>query len=527
VHDVIVIGAGPNGLVAAALLAKRGLRTLVLEQRPEAGGAAAESEIAPGFRVPALAHALGPLRKDVIRALAFDKTGVEFVSPDPALTTLDPAGGAIAFHRDAVLTAQSIHRVSAHDAGRWREFLDASHQIAAVFAELNDRPAPAIDDLTRRDIWHLVGTGRHARKLGNANLSRLMRWLPMSIADLTSEWFDADLVKAAIAARALFGHPAGPYSAGTGAMWLQRMAEDPHPVGSGVTVMGGPAALARALVNVAEGAGAQLRTNARVSRITTRNGAAVGVALESGEEIGARAVVSAIDPKQTFLSLMEPSDLPPTFLTRIRNIRARGVTAKINLALSAQPEFSALEGDAVPLRGRLLIAPGLDYLERAFDAAKYGGISPAPWLELAMPSALDPALAPAGAHVLSIAVHCAPRTLREGDWTSTRDTLFETTMATLRAYAPALDSLIIAHETITPEDLERAWGMTGGHIFHGECTLDQWWMARPLLGWSQYTSPIDRLFLCSAGTHPGGGITGASGYFAARVIARDLKKRKD
>ncbi len=525
-HDVIVIGGGTNGLVAAALLAKRGVSTLLLEQRDVVGGAAATRELAPGCHVPSLSHSLGPFSPAVLRALRLDRAGVEFIAPDPALTTLGP-DASIVFHRDAVFTAESINRVSSRDAGRWREFLDTSQHIAAVFAELSARPALAVDQVSKRELWQLLTTSRHARKLGKRNLSRLVRWLTMSIADITAEWFESDLLRAAIAARALHGHFAGPMSAGTGALWLQRLAEDPQPMGSGVTMRGGPAALATVLADAAKKAGATVRTDALVSRIATRGNVVTGVILTSGEEIAARAVVSAVDPRQTFLSLVAPQDLPPTFLSRIGNIRARGVTAKINLALSALPNVPALAGDAAAIRGRLLIAPSIEYLERAFDAAKYGAFSPSPWLEIAIPSVLDPSLAPEGQHVMSIYVHAAPRSLREGDWTTAREAFGQAVQNVIDTHMPAFASLIIGHEMITPEDLEQRWGVPGGHIFHGECTLDQWWAARPVLGWSQYRTPIDRLYMCSAGTHPGGGITGKSGMFAAEVVAKDLKQQKD
>ena len=348
----------------------------------------------------------------------------------------------------------------------------------------------------------------------------------MPVADLLGEWFDSDLVKAALGARAVFGHFAGPRSAGTGAMLLQRLAEDASPVGSGVTARGGPGALSAALSDAAARAGAAIRTNARAARIAVRDGRAAGVVLDTGEELTASVVVSAVDPRRTFLDLVEADDLAPSFVERIRHFRARGVTAKINVALSALPEFSAVHGDAVPMRGRFLVAPGLDYIERAFDAAKYGVYSPAPCLELTIPSVADPTLAPPGAHVMSIYAQFAPRHLREGPWPEQRDALFGSVMRTLTLHAPALESLVVAREVLTPEDLEREWGLTGGHIFHGETTLDQSWMARPLLGWSRYRTPIPGLYLAGAGAHPGGGLTGAPGLLAAQAVTIDLKRRR-
>jgi phytoene dehydrogenase-like protein len=522
--DAVVIGAGLNGLVAATVLARRKLSTLVLERRPVAGGAALSGELAAGFKAPTLSHAIGPLHADVLRAIRLDRSRVEFITPDPALTAFGRDGRFVVFHRDPVLTAGSIDRVSPRDAGRWREFLKTSHKFGEIVNALNRHQAPSIDDMAARDWWRLIKVGRQARHLGRRDLAHLVRWLPMPVADLTSEWFENDVLRAAISARAVFGNFAGPRSAGTGGILLQRLAEDALPVGAGVTVRGGPGALAAALVAEAERAGAKIRTGVRVARLTADNGRVTGVVLEDGEEIPATTVVSAIDPKQTFLELVDAGDLPPTFRDRAANFRARGVTAKINLALAATPPFPALHGDAVPLGGRFLIAPDTDYLERAFDAAKYGDFSPEPWLEFSLPTVADPSLAPEGRHVMSIYVHVAPRQLRQ-PWADAREPLYRAVLGTLQPYVGDLTPLVMAREILTPEDLERDWGLSGGHIFHGEPTLDQSWLARPLLGWAQYRTPINGLYLASAGTHPGGGLNGLSGLHAARAVLGNFRLR--
>ena len=527
--DVIVIGGGHNGLIAAGLLARQGRSVLLLERQPIVGGMAITREFAPGFKAPTLAHAIGPLTADVTRALKrlkFDKQGLQLITPDPAMTSLGPAGEVIAFHRDPVFTAESINRLAPPDAGRWREFLDTMQRLAAVFRDLNRHPAPPIDDPSRTDVWRLFNTGRRARALGKKNLSRLMRYVPMAVADITSEWFANDLVQAAVASRGTFGHFAGPWSAGTGALLLQRLADDPMPVGSGITVAGGPGALTAALATVASLAGVTIRTSTPVSHIRIVNGDATGVVLESGEEIASRLVLAAVDPKTVFQSLIAPADLPPTFQQRVRNIRARGATAKVNLALSTRPVFGALHGDDIALRGRLLIAPDIDYLERAFDAAKYGTVPERPWLEVSVPTVVDGALAPEGQHVMSIVAHTMPETPRDGSWTDARDTLYRRVLDVLAPHAPGLEASIVAREVITPEDIETEWGATGGHIYHGEQTIDQWWTMRPLLGWAGGTTPIGRLFLTGAGTHGGGGVTGGPGLHAARTVDAALKARK-
>ncbi len=263
-----------------------------------------------------------------------------------------------------------------------------------------------------------------------------------------------------------------------------------------------------------------------MARITARDGHVTGVVLEAGDEIPARVVVSAVDPKQTFLKLADPADLPPTFVDRIRNYRARGVTAKINLALDRAPVFKAFDGDVVPSRGRFVVAPDIDYIERAFDATKYGKISDDPWLELSIPSITDSSLAPEGQHVMSIYFHFAPRQLRGASWGDHREHLYQAAMRVLEPHVRDLPSLVSTCQVLTPEDLEQTWGLSGGHIFHGEPALDQSWIARPLLGWAQYRTPIEGLYLAGAGTHPGGGLTGLSGLLAAKTVGRDLKKRK-
>lgn len=524
--DVIVIGAGLNGLVAAATLAKQKLSVVLLDQQPTVGGAAVTSEFAPGYRAPTLSHSLGPLSRDVTRALGLDRAGVELITPTTALTTLGTDGRALVFHRDGVLTAASIHDFSAADAGRWIEFKQSLQRAASLVAKLDHRAPMSIEGPERRDWWHVLDLGRHARSLGRNHLTHLARWMPMPVGDLVSEWFETDLLRAAVAAHAIFGNPAGPRSAGTGAMLIGRVAADAMPVGSGVTARGGPGALTAAVARVAGQHGVSVLKNAKVARVMSEDGRASGVVLDSGDSLQARAIVAAISPKATLTELVPPTELAPTFLERARHIRARGVTAKINLALDALPPFTALGGDTVPLGGRILIAPDLDYLERAYDATKYGAMSERPWLEISIPTVNDPSLAPVGCHVMSIVVHFAPRHLRNTTWTDAREALASSVMRVLEPHMPTISRHIIAREILTPEDFEKQWGVPGGNIFHAECTLDQTWLARPFLGWAEYRTPITGLYLASAGAHPGGGLTGLPGWLAAQTVARDLKKRR-
>jgi phytoene dehydrogenase-like protein len=521
--DVVVVGAGLNGLVAGAWLARRGRSVIVLDQRPEPGGAAVTTEFAPGFRAPTLSHALGPVSADVLAALGIDAGPLGFVVPDPALTTIGLNGESVSFHQDVARTAAAIGAVSARDAAAWPAFAATYATLGSLAGSLAAQPAPSIDQMSSRDWWRMLQLGRRTRRLSRRDLITLARWTPMAVADLVSERFESDLVQGAIAAHAIFGNLAGPRSAGTGGMLLQRAAADPLPVGSSVTMAGGPGALSQVIAQAATRAGAVVRTGARVVRIDVHDGRAAGVTLDSGETLPARVVLASVHPKQATLELLQPDDLPTSFRERMRHSRARGVTAKINLALSSAPRFPALGGSAAATHGRLLVAPDLDYLEHAFDAAKYGGCSREPWLDVAVPTAGDPSLAPPGQHVMSIHAHFAPYHLREGRWPDAAEGLHRSVIAVLERVCPGVEAAIVGRQMLTPADLEAGWGLPGGHIFHGEPTMDQSWIARPLLGWAQNETPVAGLFLGSAGSHPGGGLTGLPGLLAAQAVDRCLR----
>jgi len=355
---------------------------------------------------------------------------------------------------------------------------------------------------------------------------RLLRWGPMAVADFVAEFFETDLLRAAVAARGIFGASMGPWSAGSTALLLLRAASDPHPVGNSAYPRGGMGALTAAMAASAKQAGAEIRTAAEVEQILVKNGAVTGVHLTGGEEINAKCVVSGADPRRTLLSLLDPVHLPPSFVVKMQHYRSQGVAAKLNLALDALPNFTALKNSSdakTALAGRIHIGPGIDYLEHAFDDSKYGEFSRAPYLDISIPSILDSSLAPAGKHVMSIYMQFAPYRLKQGDWSQQRDALADTIVKTLSAYAPDLPGKILARNILTPKDLEETYGLTGGHPFHGEVALDQIFTMRPLLGWARYRMPVKGLYLCGAGTHPGNGVTGASGANAAREILKDLR----
>lgn len=521
--SVIIVGAGPNGLTTAFYLAKAGLKPLVLERRPVVGGGAVTEDLAPGFRCPTLAHAVGPLRPSIVRDMRLESRGVEFITPDPRLVSLSPDGRALAFSSDIARTGEAIRAFSEADAAKYPEFCAVLESLGAFLGELLDTTPPSLDGPALGELWDLLKTGRRFRALGRTNSFRLLRWMPMAAADLVAEWFSNDLVQAAVAARGIFGMAQGPWSAGTGATLLLNAAVDPAPGGSSVTVKGGPGALTRAMADAATEAGAEIRTDAAVVQVLVRDGRVAGVVLDDGREISARAVIASSDPKHTLLELVDPVELDPSFLVRLRNYRCPGTTAKVNVALSALPAFRGV-GSTADLKGRVQIGPGIDYLERAFDASKYGEISPAPYLDIMFPTLHDPSLAPPGAQVMSVYVQYAPHTLAGGrSWSGSSDELGRIVLRTLAEHAPDIERLVVHQQVITPRDLEATFGLTGGHILHGEPSLDQLFTMRPVLGCAQYRTPIAALYLCGAGTHPGGGITGGSGQNAAKEILKDLK----
>jgi phytoene dehydrogenase-like protein len=526
---VLIVGGGHNALITAFYLAKGGFKPMVLERREIVGGGAITEEFHPGFHASTLAHTVGPLRADIMRDMRLDKHELQMLHPDPRVFAPTPDGRALLFYNDHAKTAGGIARFSAKDAANYARFAAALEEIAEVFAHIAAITPPAIDTPSPEDFWNLFKTGRNVRGLGKNGIFNLLRWGPMAAADFVAEFFDTELVRATIAARGIFGTALGPWSAGSTAVLLLRAAADPHPVGSAAFPRGGMGALTRALADAARKAGAEIRTNAEVQHIRIKNGGVTSVVLADGEEIAGDAVVSGVDPKRTFFNLVDPSQLDPTFALRIRNIRAAGTVAKVNFALDDLPEFPALadavgpDGTRQALSGRIHIGPEIDYLERAFDASKYGEFSTSPYLDVTIPTLLDPSLAPEGKHVLSAYVQFAPYKLKEGNWNARRKLLGDTVIKTLSLHSPRFADLIESMQVITPQDLETTYGFTGGHVFHGELALDQLFTMRPVLDWARYKTPIRGLFLCGSGTHPGNGLTGASGANAAREIIHDLR----
>jgi len=525
-RHVVIVGGGHNGLVTAFYLAKAGFKPLVLERRPTVGGAAVTEELHSGFKCSVLAHNVGPICRQVARDMRLERHGLEMLHPEPVIFAPAPDGRYLALFAEPSRSAAEIAKFSPPDAAHFADFHRVLARMGKVLGQVLHMAPPSIDAPATGDLIKLLLAGKDFRGLGKKDMFRLLRWGPMAVADLAAEWFETELLRAIVAARGIFGTAMGPWSAGSSTVFLLRAASDPYPPGSYAVPRGGTGALTQAMAAAATAAGAEIRTNAGVSQILAKDGVVTGVALENGEEIHSSAVVSNADPRRTLLHLLDPAHLEPDFIVKLRNYRCAGTSAKVNLALSGLPSFHALksaDGGGSLLAGRIHIGPEIDYLERAFDSSKYGEFSAKPYLDATIPSLADPSLAPEGKHVMSVYMQFAPYCLKAG-WDGQREALADVVVNTLAEYAPSLPSLIEARQVITPLDLEQSYSLTGGHIFQGELALDQLFTMRPLLGWARYSTPIHGLYLCGSGTHPGDGLTGASGANAAGEIRQHLRK---
>jgi phytoene dehydrogenase-like protein len=529
-YDAVVIGAGHNSLVTAAYLARGGLRTLVVERRERVGGIADTTELAPGARVPTLMHTVGRLRPSVVRDLDLKRHGLTLLAPEVRVFAPSPDGNAVTLHGDVARTAEGLRVRSDKDAAAYPEFDRRVRVLSRFLAALADETPPDIVSPGFGDALLGLKLGRAFRGLGRLDARTILRVLPMAVADFVAESFETDALQAALAWRGVRFASMGPWSGGSTAVLLGDSAgNDGGAAGETVYARGGPGALAEALAAAARGFGAEVRTGAEVIAVTTADWRATGVALASGEEIAAPMVVSGADPKRTLLDLVDPVTLGPSMRWRAGNIRQPGVVAKVNLVLSGMPRFPAANGDERLLRGRILVAPGIDAIERAFDASKYGRPSETPVLEATIPSLADPTLvsgAPEGTQVMSVIAQYAPYRLRDGDWDAGREALGDRVLAVLESVAPGISSLVAARQVLTPLDLERDFGLSGGHPLHAEPALDSFFLWRPLLGHARYRLPVEGLYLCGSGAHPGGGISGWPGQNAAREVLSDAKKRR-
>jgi phytoene dehydrogenase-like protein len=532
-YDAIVVGGGHNGLVAAAYLAKAGLRTVLLERRATLGGTVETRPLDDGSRAPGLFHTVGRLRPAIFRELDLGTRGLSLVGPEVRAFAPQPDGRAVTLWGSNDRTAAELASWSGADSLAWAGFDRQVRSLAAFLAALGEQTPPAMSGPGLTDAITGLLLGRAFKRLSRDDARNLLRVLPMAVADFVGESFEADAVRATVAARAIQFTGLGAWSMGTTATLLADSAgNDGGGAGQVVFARGGPGALSDALAAAARAFGAELRTGAEVAAVTSVDGRVTGVALASGEEIAAPIVASGLDPKRTLLGLLGPLDLGPQLRWRAGNIRQPGTIAKVNLALSALPRFPAAGDDddaAKRIRGRILVgATGIDDLERAFDAAKYGRVSDRLVLEATIPTLVDPSLAAReGGHVVSVIAQYVPYRLRDGAWDETsRSALGDKVVAALEEVAPGIASLVTAREVLTPADLEAEYGLTGGHLYHQEPGLDAWFAWRPLVGWARYRMPVEGLYLVGPGAHPGGGVTGAPAHNAVKEILADRRRRR-
>jgi len=522
-YDAIIIGAGHNGLVTAAFLAKAGKKVLVLERRQCLGGAAATEEIFPGFKFNTGAHDAGLLLPEIVNKLDLHKYGLEFIDSQVEACALQPDGTPLTLWRDVKKSQEEIAHFSKTDAVKFPQFCQHLEQLTKVLAGVRTSTPPPVKDLNFQDLLPWIKSGLQLKRLGKQDMMAFLKVLPMPAIQFLDEWFESDALKGAIGASGVTGSMQGPMASGTTFMMLY------HAIGSSCGfraskfVRGGMGQLSMALAKAAKQHGAEIKTGVEVKQIVVNEYQAQSVVLANGDELSAQAIISNADPRRTFFDLVGAPNLGPQFNRMVKNIRFRGTTAKMNFALSGLPKFKGVANPGSQLSGHIIICPSLEYLERAYDDAKYGTFSKQPSLDIVLPSVLDSMFAPEGQHVMSVTMQYAPYRLKSGDWDKQKENLAEVIIKTISKYAPNFRKLILHQHLLTPLDFERDYGLTEGSIFHGQMGLDQLLLMRPVPGWGRYRTPVENLYLCGAGTHPGGGVTGAPGYNAAREVLKDLK----
>src|SRR5437660_743582 len=522
-YAVIVIGGGHSGLVNAAYLARAGKKVLVLERRDVLGGAAVTEEIFPGFKFSVCSYVVSLLRPEIIRELDLPRHGLEILPLDGTFTPM-PNGDYLWRVNDHGKTRREIARHSRLDAEAYEEFAKAMLQMCRFVKPILAMTPPNPTKIALDDIRKLLFLGRRFQSLNYDDKYNQVQLMTMSAVDFLDQWFETDVLKATMSASGIIGTFLGIRSPGTAYVLLHHyMGEIDGAFRSWGFSRGGTGAISNAIADAAREAGVEIRTKAPVGKILVRNGRAAGVVLQSGEEIFANVVSSSVDPHLTFEKFLEPSELPADFLEGVRRYKFRGSSGKVNLALDAIPNFKCLPGPGAHLRGAISISPSMEYMERAYDDAKYGRYSRRPYIDMVIPSLTDPSVAPPGRHVLSCFVQYAPYKLAEGTWADQKEAFGDNVITTIAEYAPNIKDIVIGRQVLTPLDLEREFGLTQGNIFQGELSLEQLFFLRPVAGWAYYRTPIEKLYMCGSATHPGGGIMGANRRIASQVILKEWK----
>src|SRR5580692_6453031 len=520
-YDVIVIGGGHNGLVNAAYLARAGKKVLVLERRHILGGAACTEEVFPGFKFSVCSYVVSLLRPEIIRDLDLPRHGLEILPLDGTFTPM-PSGDYLWRVNDHGKTHREIARHSRVDAEAYDEFGKAMQAMCRFVKPILSMVPPDPNTLNPRELMKLLFIGRRFQGMSSYDKYNQVQLMTMSAIDFLDQWFETDVLKATMSASGIIGTFLGVRSPGTAYVLLHHyMGEIDGAFRSWGFSRGGTGAISNAIAGAALEAGVEIRKEVAVSKILIKNGVAQGVVLEGGEEIHADVVSSSVDPNLTFLKFIEAQHLPGDFLEDVNRFKFRGASGKVNMALDGLPTFKCMPGPGHHLRGAISISPSMEYMERAYDQAKYGEFSRRPYIDMVIPSLTDPSVAPPGKHILSCFVQYAPYKLASGTWDEQREAFGNTVIDTISQFAPNLKNLIIGKQFITPLDIERQTGLTEGNIFQGELSLEQLFFLRPAAGWARYRTPIKRLYMCGSATHPGGGIMGAPGRLAALEILKD------
>jgi phytoene dehydrogenase-like protein len=527
VYDAIVVGAGHNGLTAAAYLARAGLSTLVLERRHIVGGCCVTEEIAPGCRVSTTSYIASMLRPEVISELRLADHGLRIIPCDPVIQVPFPDGHVVPWWANRERARDEFSKISAKDAARFVQVDDQLKKLARYLEPFFLEPPPEIDTSSFKGWSDLFRAGKRFRRISNREIAQVVSFLTGSLGEFLDQHYESEKIKTMFLANNVYGKHGGPYQPGTaiGLLFHLLSGGDHELQGFYGHVMGGMGSITQALAAAGKKLGMEIRTGATVARIDVRNGRARSVVLDDGTELRARMVLSNADPKRTFVGFLDAKELPEDFLFSVRGIKMDGPCAKVNMVLADEPRFTGTSPTATPLERTLYtLVPSLEFAERCYDIAKFSEIPEELWVDCVVSSNADASLAPSGRHILTCFVQYVPYRLRHGNWDEKRELLGDRVVKKIAEYAPNVPGSIVARQVLTPLDLERTYGLTEGNIFHGDLRLEQLFFMRPVPGWSQYRTPIDGLYLCGAGAHPGGGVTGAPGRNAAHRALRDWKR---